>query len=276
MGDMLRGRSDKEPKVPYRVPRVRLPQVVFGILSVVSLIGAWSLVSYWLTPRVFPAPMETIEFLWKEWERGRIVRHVAATMNRVLISFGISMLIGIIVGLVMGTSRKAEALGGAWLLTGLAIPRIVPIVVAYILIGLNETAAIVAITVSVIPTVVSQVLEGAKALDHKLIQMARVFGRTPLAIVTKVVGPQLFPYIAGTARGAMSLAWKMVVFAELMGRSNGVGYQIAFYFQMFDLRGILAYGLTMIVTLYAIDYLIMLAWERFAFRWRPTPVVWAD
>jgi NitT/TauT family transport system permease protein len=83
-----------------------------------------------------------------------------------------------------------------------------------------------------------------------------------------VVLPQLLPFIVGTGRAAMSLTWKMVVLAELLGRTNGVGYQISFYFQMFNMRGILAYALAMIIVLAVIDQGLMRAVERYAFRWR--------
>lgn len=248
--------------------------VALAIVSVLSLLGVWALLSHLLSPRVFPGPAETVEFLWREWERGRLLPHVLTTMERVLISFVVAMVVGVAIGILMGISRRAAGLGGAWLLAGLAIPRIVPIVAAYILIGLNDTAAVVAITIAIVPLVITQVQEGARALEHKLIDMARVFRRSRSDIVFKVIAPQLFPYIAGTARSAMSLAWKMVVFAELMGRSNGVGYQISFYFQMFDMRGILAYGLTMILVLAAVDQLMMRLWNWYAFRWRPATAVW--
>lgn len=261
---------------PARRGGSRWTKLLLSGLSIASLLAVWMLMSRWLSPRVFPPPWEAAEFLWREWERGRLWRHVFVTMERVIVSFGFAMLFGVAAGLAMGMSKRLEALGSGWLLTGLAVPRIVPIVASYILIGLNDTAAVVAITVSVVPMVVAQVLEGTKAIDYRLVDMARAFERPWFVIVAKVIAPQLFPYIAGTARSAMSLAWKMVVFAELMGRSNGVGYQISFFFQMFDLRGVLAYGSVMIVILYAVDLLMARAWEKFAFRWRPTTTGGAD
>ncbi|MFO7266049.1 MAG: ABC transporter permease subunit [Limnochordales bacterium] len=248
--------------------------VWLAIVSVLSIAAVWMLVSHVLSPAVFPGPKETLQFLWQEWQRGRLWRHVSVTMERVLLSFAISMTAGVIAGILMGTLRWAERLGSAWLLTGLSIPRVVPIVVAYILIGLNDTAAVVAIVLVVAPSVVTQIQEGARALDQKLIQMAHAFRLSRWALLRHVVAPQLFPYIAGTARSAMSLAWKMVVFAELVGRSSGVGYQISFFFQMFDMRGILAYGLVMVVILAAIDRLMMRAWDWYAFRWRSRQAVW--
>lgn len=242
--------------------------------SVLSIVLVWLAVSRLLSPQVFPGPQETVEFLWREWQRGRLWRHVSVTLERVLLSFALSVGIGVAVGVLMGTVRWVERLGSAWLLTGLTIPRVVPIVVAYILIGLNDAAAVAAIVMVVAPSVVAQIQEGAKAIDYQLVQMAHAFRLSRWTILHRVVAPQLFPHVAGTARTAMSLAWKMVVFAELVGRSSGVGYMISFYFQMFDMRGILAYGLVMVIILAAIDRLMMRAWDWYAFRWRVRQAVW--
>lgn len=251
-----------------------LGRLLLTVLSIGSVVVAWAWLSRMLSARVFPGPAETLQFLWREWERGRLLTHVVATMDRVLVSFAIAMAAGVLIGIFMGTSQRIERLGSAWLLTGLAIPRIVPIVGAYILIGLNDRAAITAIVLVMVPTIVTQVQEGARALDQRLVQMAGAFRRSRWAMLRHVVAPQLFPYIAGTARSTMSMAWKMVVFAELMGRSNGVGYQISFYFQMFDMRGILAYGLAMIIILAVVDQLMMHMWNWYAFRWRPRRASW--
>lgn len=268
----------RDGTVLTRMRRARRTSVVWSLLftaaSALSIVVVWMLLSRLLSPTVFPGPIETLDFLWNEVERGRLWRHVAATMERVLVSFTISMIVGIVIGVLMGTLRWVERLGSAWLLTGLSIPRIVPIVGAYILLGLSDAAAITAIVLTVVPPIVTQVQEGARALDHKLVLMARAFKVSRWVTLRHVVIPQLFPYIAGTARAAMSLSWKMVVFAELVGRSSGVGYQISFYFQMFDMRGILAYGSAMIVILAAVDRLMMALWDWYAFRWRPQAAVW--
>ncbi len=102
----------------------------------------------------------------------------------------------------------------------------------------------------------------------KLVEMATAYSRPPLLIWRKVILPQLLPYLIGTARGALSLSWKMVVLAELLGRTSGVGYQISFYFQMFNMRGILAYGLAMMVILALIDLVFIGFIQNSAFRWR--------
>ena len=66
----------------------------------------------------------------------------------------------------------------------------------------------------------------------------------------------------------MALIWKIVLVAELLGRSDGVGFQIQVYFQLFDVTGILAYTLAFIVVVQLIEWLALQPLERQANLWR--------
>ncbi len=74
--------------------------------------------------------------------------------------------------------------------------------------------------------------------------------------------PQLYPYLAGAARSGLALIWKIVLVVELLGRSNGVGFQLGVYFQLFDVAGILAYALSFIVVVQLIEWGILQPIER--------------
>lgn len=237
------------------------------LLSLASIVLVWLGLSWLLGRTVVPGPVETMEFLIREHDRGQLWVHIGITLWRVLLSFAITMVLGVLIGVAVGASRTLDRLLEAWVVTGLAVPRILPLVVCYLLIGLNDTAAIVALVIIMVPQVIVQMREGIRSIDVKLVEMARALRRPRGQIWRQVVFPQLAPYLLGTARGVLSLSWKMVVFAELIGRTSGVGYQINFYFQMFEMRGILAYGLAMTLVLAAID-LSMLAFSERAFRWR--------
>ncbi|HEU4742310.1 MAG TPA: ABC transporter permease subunit [Meiothermus sp.] len=237
------------------------------VISLLSILAAWLLLSRLMGPTVVPGPLETVQFVVKEHHNGQLWFHIGMTLWRVLIAFGITLVLGTVIGVLSGASKTLDGLLEAWVVTGLAVPRILPVVVAYLLIGLNDTAAIVALVVILVPQVVVQMREAIRAIDPKLIEMARALHRPKVKIWRQVILPQLAPYLLGTARGTLSLSWKMVVFAELLGRTNGVGYQINFYFQMFEMRGILAYGLAMTLVLATVDLAMLYLSER-AFRWR--------
>lgn len=237
------------------------------LLSYASLIGLWILAARSLG-EILPGPLDTWAFIERELGNGRLLRHIGITTQRVLIAFVIAMVSGIALGTLMGRSRRFDDLMQGYLMVTLTVPRILLFVVAYLTAGLNDRALVVALVITVLPTIVVNVREGTRAIDEGLVEMARAFRRRPAAIWSRVVLPQTMPFIMGTARGTLSLSWKMVVLGELVGRSSGVGYQISFYFQMFDMRGVLGYGLTMMALLAAIDLLVMGSIERRAFRWR--------
>jgi NitT/TauT family transport system permease protein len=80
--------------------------------------------------------------------------------------------------------------------------------------------------------------------------------------------PLCLPYIAAAARSGLSLVWKIVLIVELLGRPNGVGFEIGIAFQLFDVTLILAYALTFVVVILLIETLVIQPLERRASRWR--------
>ncbi len=244
-----------------------------GVSTLLRLASYGSIVLLWLLGTrvmgdVLPGPIEVFGFVAKELENGRLMHHVGITTRRVLIAFGVAMGLGVTLGAAMGRSKRLDDLLQGWLIVTLTIPRILLFVVAYLLSGLNDRALIFALVITVLPTIMVTVREGTRAVDGGLVEMARAFGRSRLDVWRSVIFPQLMPFVVGTARGALALSWKMVVLGELLGRTSGVGYQISFYFQFFNMSGILAYGITMMALLAFLDLVIMGWIQRRAFRWR--------
>jgi NitT/TauT family transport system permease protein len=79
------------------------------------------------------------------------------------------------------------------------------------------------------------------------------------------------PYLAAAARSGLSLVWKIVLIVELLGRPNGVGFEIGVAFQLFDVTRILAYALAFIAVMLAIETCLVQPLERHVARWRPRP-----
>ena len=253
--------------------RARQERVEGGVSTALRLVSYGSLLVVWAISagamgEILPGPLETWAFIMREFERGTLLLHLGITTQRVLIAFTVAMIGGVALGAGMGLSKRLDDLLQGWLIMTLTVPRILLFVMSYLLLGLSDRALIIALIITVIPTVIVTVREGTRAIDGSLLQMARAFRRRRFAVWSKVVYPQLTPYVIGTARGSLALSWKMVVLGELLGRTSGVGYQISFYFQFFNMRGILAYGLTMMVLLAIIDLGLMGALQRHAFRWR--------
>jgi NitT/TauT family transport system permease protein len=168
----------------------------------------------------------------------------------------------------MGRVRLADRLGDPWLIVLLNLPALVIIVLAYIWGGLTEAAAILAVAVNKLPNAIVTVREGARALDRGLDEMAQVFALPRWKALRHVVLPQLAPYLAAAARSGLSLVWKIVLVVELLGRPNGVGFEIGIAFQLFDVTRILAYALAFVAVILLVETVLVQPLERRASRWR--------
>jgi NitT/TauT family transport system permease protein len=207
-------------------------------------------------------------FLWQELYSGDLPFHLGMTLRRVAISFTAAMLIGVALGMLMGASKNWDRLLDTFLILGLNIPALVTIVLCYIWFGLSETAAVIAVTVNKIPMVAVSLREGARAVDKDLLQVAKVYRLSRRDTFFKVYLPQLTPYLFGAARNGLAIIWKIVLVVELLGRSNGVGFQIGSYFHFFDITGILAYSLAFALVIFGIEALVLRPLESHINRWR--------
>jgi len=161
-----------------------------------------------------------------------------------------------------------SALDGV-LVLALNIPALVTIILCYVWFGLTEAAAVTAVAVNKIPTVVVMVREGARAVDRDLMQVAEVYQVGRWRTLTRVYLPQLYPYLMAAARGGLALIWKIVLVVELLGRSSGVGFQLNTYFQYFDIESILAYTLAFAAVVLLLEGLVLRPLDRRLCRWRP-------
>ena len=110
--------------------------------------------------------------------------------------------------------------------------------------------------------------EGVRALDRGVGEMAIVYRMSPIARLRHVVWPQLGPFVAACTRTGLAVIWKIVLVVEFLGRSDGVGFQIHLYFQLFDTAHVLAYALTFVAVMLFVEYALVQSWERRASAWR--------
>jgi len=87
--------------------------------------------------------------------------------------------------------------------------------------------------------------------------------------IRHVLLPQLAPFFAAATRSGLSLVWKIVLVVELLGRSNGVGFEIGIAFQLFNVTLLLAYALPFVGLMLAIETFLVQPVERHVSRWRP-------
>jgi NitT/TauT family transport system permease protein len=241
------------------------------IYSLAALIAVWALAAALAQSRLLPGPLTVGAATLADIRSGELPFQMGCTLGRVISSFAIAMVLGTIAGYAMGRSKTVDRYADSWLIVLLNMPALVTIIFAYIWIGLNETAAILAVVINKLPNVIVVMREGARALDPELDEMAKAFQFTWLSRMRHVVIPQLAPYLAASSRSGLSIVWKIVLIVELIGRPNGVGFVLGSAFSLFDMAKILSYAISFIVVMLVIESLLVQPLERRAIRWRRRP-----
>jgi len=239
-----------------------------SVASMLSLLLIWQIVAMVVAAPTLPTPLTVFAFIGDELRNGSMLFHLGMTLWRVVAAFLIAMFIGCAIGLYLGISRSADRFFDPWLVLLLNIPALVVIVLAYVWIGLTEAAAIGAVAINKIPNVIVTIREGAKSLNPEYGEVADVFQLSRFDRFWHVVLPQLQPFVAAATRSGVALIWKIVLVVELLGRSNGVGFQINLYFQLFDVAAILGYTLVFVLIMLLVELLVLQPFERRATRWR--------
>lgn len=246
---------------------INLIKIIPG-LSLLALLAVWQGLATYLNSNNLPTPLIVGNVFWQGCISGQIPYHLGVTLLRLVASFSIAMLLGCAIGIVLGRNKKLDSFFDNWLVIFLNIPALVTIILCYVWFGLTEVAAILAVVINKLPNVIVTIREGARALDQDLLEMARCyrFGREKTLL--HVVWPQLYPYIMGATRSGLALVWKIILVVELLGRSNGVGFQLYTFFQLFDVASLLAYTIAFVAVIQLLELMVLKPLDTKAQRWR--------
>ena len=241
---------------------------ILRIASIFSFFLIWHLASIFVDVELLPGPNEVSRKIIEEAISSELFFHTLITLKRVSISFIIAMLIGTFFGLYMGRNERANTILDDWLVLGLNVPALVIIILCYVWFGLNEMAAILAVSLNKIPMVAVIMREGSRAIEKDYLDVGKFYKIGKNKLFLKVILPQLYPYLLSSARSGLSLIWKIVLVVELLGRSNGVGFKLYGFFQFFDISGILAYTLAFVILIIFVEFLLIRPFERKISVWK--------
>ncbi len=239
-----------------------------GILTVIGAVALWQWVSQFFLPVFLPGPLVLLERVFLVYGDPATYLVVGQTVLRILEGLILSMVIGTALGLLMGLKRNFEAFLDSWIMVLLTFPAICWAFLAVLWFGLSEVAPILTIVLIVFPFVSMNVWEGTKAVEKNLIDMGRVYKANRKLMIWKVIIPQLMPYLFSALRIALSLSWKIALVGEAFGVSSGVGQQLTFWFEDTRVDMMLAWGISFMVLMVAIDLLVFRIWENRTFAWR--------
>jgi len=250
--------------------RILFPFVVLGI---------WYFIYYTLDSRIFPSPQQVAVFMWEEITLTSGVRYSSVaeniyvqfgiTLMRLTIGFFIALILGTIIGLAMGISKKVDAFFHDWVMGVLAMPALVYALFLGLALGFTNRGPILAVVIAGTPFVIINIREGVRNTPRELIDMARSFEVPQNKITRHVLLPSLLPFFFAAIRYAYAIGWKGLVIAEVFGSDRGMGWTIKFWYDAHRAHGVIGYALFFIIFALALEKLVFDRLADRAFRWRP-------
>ncbi len=244
------------------------------IASYLFLLVVWQLLA--LYEDRFPGPAEVFGFLWIEVTAGRhggIVRgefleHFAATLPRFSIGIAISMVLGVLSGVLIGGSRLAEALLKDTLLVLVALPAIIWAFLTQMWLGLGDDAVVITTFLSAFPFVAVNVVQGIQAIPRDLRRMSGTYHVSRYRRLRHLQIPAVTGYLFAGFRFAVIIGWNAVLLGEWFSASNGVGYRSRYWYDANRYKGFVGWVILFIAFIVLLDRLILVRLQRRAFRWR--------
>jgi ABC-type nitrate/sulfonate/bicarbonate transport system permease component len=249
-------------------------KVLLQLLPVLLFIAVWWIVAVVMdTPRLYPTPLMVAERLasiiaGKSELGASSYLHIAATFYRFFVAFVISFVTGAIIGLLIGRNKVLFDLfdNVGWIF--FSVPAVLWAFILVVALGITDVVPILVLMALLVPKVAILIAEGAKATPADILEMADSFKATTWQKVKDVFIPHLVPYLVASARVSFSIGVKIIIVAEVIGLTTGIGFMVKYWFDKVFVAPIVAWGLVLIFLAIIAEYALFGRLEKRVTKWR--------
>jgi ABC-type nitrate/sulfonate/bicarbonate transport system permease component len=246
----------------------RVLRGVFRFLPIVIVLLIWQMVvDFDLVDRSFlPSFSDTVSALWQMSRNGEIGFNLYVSIYRSLGGLVIGSILGIAIGLLMATSRRAEGFFGPLVATTYSLPKaaLVPLFILWFGIG-DVTDMLTVVLACLLPVIVST-YHGVKAVPPVIVWSARAMGTPQRLILWRVLFPASMHAILTGVRIALGFCFVLTISAEMIAAKSGIGKLIFFYGE----SGAYAYmfgGLMAVIIVAYVADRALIAGMHYVLRW---------
>lgn len=236
----------------------------------VGLIVAWQIASSlgWLSTRVLPAPIDVVKAAWTLTASGELWTHVKVSAGRALLGLGIGGGLGLVLGLLTGSVRFFETLLDSTIQMVRNIPALALIPLVILWFGIDESAKLFLISVSVFFPIYLNTFHGIRNVDPQLIEMGRTYGLSRWQLYKEVILPGAMSSILVGLRFSLGLMWVILIVAETISAQAGIGY-LTMNAREFLQTDIVLVGILLYALLGKLADVFARALEHWWLRWHP-------
>ncbi|MFV7791227.1 ABC transporter permease [Aliarcobacter lanthieri] len=239
-----------------------------SIASIFLFLALWDFGHQIYGDLILPSPKDTFIALNEILHTPEMIENIFITIKRAMVGFGLAILIGSILGLLAGLFITASIMSRPIVTILFGMPPIAWIVLAMIWFGMSDMTVVFTVFIASFPIVFVGALQGTRTIEGDLKQMVDSFHLPFSMKLFDLYLPHIFSYIFPAYISALGMSWKIVVMAELLSSSDGLGSSLAIARSQLDTPTALALVTIMIASLLLIEYLIFEPIKRELESWR--------
>lgn len=239
-----------------------------SIASIMLFLACWDLGNQLYGDLVLPSPKEVISTMFKLFETPEFLIDLELTVKRGVLGFGVSLLIGTVLGLVAGFFTTASIMSRPIVTILVGIPPIAWIVLAMIWFGFGDMTVMFTIIIASFPIVFIGAMQGSRTIEGELKEMMDSFYLSFWQKTKDLYFPHLFSYLFPSWVSALGMSWKIVIMAELLSANDGIGASLAVARSQLDTPTALALVMTMIGVLLTLEYIVLEPIKKEVESWR--------
>jgi NitT/TauT family transport system permease protein len=252
-------------------PDVSRKAIVLGgrVLLFLLLLLGWELSARRLGSIFFAPPLEVAMRIVSLAQSGKLLEDVAATLRVSALGFAIACVAGVLLPFLLRRSPRVSEAVEPYIMASMGIPKyaLAPWLILWF--GIGDMPKLVVVVLMVFYIVFITTSSGIRAVDQRLINMARIVGASERTIARKVIWTALLPFFFTGLKVALPRAVSAAIVGEFLVAVEGVGFSIERARQLSDTTGVFA-GIVVAVALVLIINAAVNALERRALKWRPT------
>jgi ABC-type nitrate/sulfonate/bicarbonate transport system permease component len=188
---------------------------------------AWSLFArYFAFPDLVPSPIDTFGTGAELMASGALLKHVAVSLERVLIGYAAGCVLGVLIGTLMGRIPFIRQFADPLLQLMRPISPVALVPLSIIWFGIGDLSKYFIIFYGVVIIMIMNTAAGVSATPVLRVNAARCFGASPMQIFRRIIIPSAVPYILTGMRVALGFAFMGIVAAEMIAAQSGIGYLI--------------------------------------------------
>ena len=205
-----------------------MPRSFYRFLSPVVLLVAWEFVTRAgvIDPLFLPPPSRAIAELFTLMSSGELLKALAISLYRVFFGFALAAIFGVALGTLMGRNRMLEDVLDpvVELLRPISPLALFPLAILWF--GIGDASKVFVIALAASFPVILNTYAGVRSVDLNLLRASRSLGANRSELFTSVVLPGSLPHIFTGLRLAWGISWIVIVAAEMVGASAGIGYMV--------------------------------------------------